>query len=154
MMYIADYTKWKSLLFVLPIFSDADNKLFERFRESILVANPRIVMNAIRWNHDQKAVKAKDHVRVANEWNHADFNWLGKHRNFGIEDYFKRPYDAMILLCDEMPNNAMKIVNQSQATLKIGFHEDLNHFDVVLKSDKNDLHTRLDLVKQYFMVRE
>lgn len=153
-MYIADYTKWKSLLFVLPIYNDLDNKHFERFREAILAANPKIVMNAIRWNHDKKSVKAKDHVRVANEWNHADFNWLGKHRNFGIEDYFKRPYDAMILLCDELPNQAMQIVNQSHATLKIGFDERLTKFDVVLKSDQNDLSTRLELVKRYFMKRE
>lgn len=154
MMYIADYTQWKSLLFVLPIYNELDNKHFERFRESILAANPKIVMNAIRWNDDKKAVKAKDHVRVANEWNHADFNWLGKHRNFGIEDYFKRPYDALILLCDDMPSTAMKIVNQSQATLKIGFDENLTNFDVILKSEQNNLQSRLALVKLYFMMRD
>jgi hypothetical protein len=92
-------------------------------------------------------------VRVANEWNHADFNWLGKHRNFGIEDYFKRPYDAMILLCDDMPNAAMKIVNQSQSTLKIGFDDQLTGFDVVLKSEQKDLMTRIEIVRKYFMMR-
>lgn len=153
MMYIADYTKWRSVLFVIPIYNDADNKKFMQFREEILAANPKIVMNAIRWNHDKKAVKAKEYQRVPNEWNHADFNWLGKHRNFGIEDYFKRPYDAMILLCDDMPAGAMKIVEQSQAILKIGFEEHLKNFDVVLKSEKNELQGRLDLVRQYFMVR-
>jgi hypothetical protein len=124
-----------------------------QFREDILAVNPKMVMNAIRWNHDKKAVKAKEYQRVANEWNYADFNWLGKHRNFGIEDYFKRPYDAMILLCDDMPANAMKIVKQSQATLKIGFDENLTEFDVVLKSENNDLQHRLDLVRRYFMLR-
>ena len=153
MMYIADYTQWRSLLFVLPIYNNLENKQFEQLRESILAANPKIVMNAIRWNDDKKASKSKDHVCVANEWNHADFNWLGKHRNFGIEDYFKRPYDAMILLCDDMPSAAMKIVNQSQATLKIGFDEQLTGFDVVLKSEQKELQSRIEMVRKYFMMR-
>lgn len=152
-MYIADYTKWKSVLFVIPIYNDVSNRKFMQFREEILAANPKMVMNAVRWNHDKRVVKSKDHVRVANEWNHADFNWLGKHRNFGIEDYFKRPYDAMILLCDDMPAVAMNIVSNSQATLKIGFDDNLTQFDVILKSESDDLEARLELVRKYFMLR-
>jgi hypothetical protein len=153
MMYIADYTKWKSVLFVIPIYNDADNRKFMQFREEILAVNPKIVMNAIRWNHDKKIVKIKEYQRVPNEWNHADFNWMGKHRNFGIEDYFKRPYDAMILLCDDMPDKALNIVVNAQATLKIGFDDKLKQFDVVLKSENNSLDGRLDLVRKYFMLR-
>ena len=153
MMYIADYTKWKSVLFVIPIYNDADNRKFMQFREEILAVNPKIVMNAIRWNHDKKIVKIKEYQRVPNEWNHADFNWMGKHRNFGIEDYFKRPYDAMILLCDDMPDKALNIVVNAQATLKIGFDDKLKQFDVVLKSENSSLDGRLDLVRKYFMLR-
>jgi hypothetical protein len=152
-MYIADYTKWKSVLFVIPIYNDVDNRKFMQFREEILAVNPKIVMNAIRWNHDKKIVKIKEYQRVPNEWNHADFNWLGNHRNFGIEDYFKRPYDAMILLCDDMPDKALNIVVNAQATLKIGFDDKLKQFDVVLKSENNSLDGRLDLVRKYFMLR-
>jgi hypothetical protein len=150
-MYIDDYTQWKSVLFVTPIYTDSDNVRLNKFRELLLKANHKMVINAVRWNNDKQAAKSKSHVRVVNEWNHADFNWLGKNRNRGIEDYFKRPYAAMILFTDEMPIAALKIVQNAHAKLKIGFSEDLDNFEVILKSENEGLEVKLGLVERYFL---
>jgi len=149
-MRIADYKQWKSLLFIIPNFNDQDNKRFDLFREQILKHNPKVVMNAVRWNPDKKAAKAKDYVRAANEWNPTDFNWLGKHSNQGIQDYFNRPYDAMIVFSKDLFPKAMKIVQQSRSNLRIAFEEDYSDFDVILKAEENNLAKQFELIERYF----
>jgi hypothetical protein len=52
-----------------------------------------------------------------------------------------------------MPDKALNIVVNAQATLKIGFDDKLKQFDVVLKSENSSLDGRLDLVRKYFMLR-
>lgn len=152
MMYIDDYTQWKSVLFITPIYTEIDDSRLNKFRESLLKGNPKMVINAVRWNNDKKAAKSKTHQRVVNEWNHDDFNWMGKNRNLGIEDYFKRPYDVMILFADDLPQKALKIVQNAAAKLKIGFSEDLQNFSVILKGEKEILQAQLALLEQYFIL--
>ena len=60
MMYIHDCKNWKSMLFVINILDQSEEKYFEQFREAFLKFNPKMVMNAVRWNPEKKLTKAKD----------------------------------------------------------------------------------------------
>ncbi len=154
MMYIHDCTQWKSILFVINILEKDEEKLFEQFREEFLQFNPRMVMNAVRWNPEKKMTRVKEYQRSPNEWNPTDFNWLGKHKNLGIEDYFKRNYDAMFVFAEDFDAKCIPFLKGSNARIKVGFDEQLNNFEVLLKPVQQDFKGKVDVVRNYFMHRD
>lgn len=153
MMYIQDCATWKSMLFVINLLDNSEEKYFEQFREDFLKFNPKMVMNAVRWNPEKKLTKAKEYQRKPNEWNPTDFNWFGKHKNVGIEDYFKRNYDAMFVFADGFEIKCIPIIKGSKAQIKVGFSEEFDNFEVILKPIQPDLRGKIDVVKNYFLKR-
>lgn len=152
-MYIHDCTKWKSMLFVINILDASEEKYFEQFREAFLKFNPKMVMNAVRWNPEKKLTKAKEYQRKPNEWNPTDFNWFGTHKNLGLADYFNRNYDAMFVFAEDLDQKCLPILKASNAGLKIGFSDELDNFEVVLKPAQPDFRGKIEIVKQYFLER-
>ena len=153
MMYIHDCTKWKSILFVINILDNSEEKYFEQFREEFLRYNPKMVMNAVRWNPEKKITKSKEYQRKPNEWNPTDFNWFGTHKNLGIQDFFNRNYDALFIFAEDFEPKCIPILKESRATIKVGFSDALDNFEVILKPVQPDFRGKIELVKQYFLVR-
>lgn len=153
MMYIHDCANWKSILFVINILDKAEEKFFESFRDDFLKFNPKMVMNAVRWNPERKLTKAKEYQRKPNEWNPTDFNWYGKHKNLGIEDYFNRNYDALFVFAEDFDARCLPIIKSSKARIKVGYSEQLDNFEVILKPVQPDFRGKVEVVRQYFMLR-
>jgi len=153
MMYIHDCTKWKSMLFVINILDKSEEKYFEQFREAFLKFNPKMVMNAVRWNPEKKLTKSKEYQRKPNEWNPTDFNWFGTHKNLGIEDFFNRNYDALFVFAEDLDSKCLPLLKEAKAQLKVGFSDDLDTFEVLLKPAQPDFRGKIEIVKQYFLER-
>lgn len=141
------------MLFVINIHDASEEKYFEQFREAFLKFNPKMVMNAVRWNPEKKLTKAKEYQRKPNEWNLTDFNWFGTHKNLGIADYFNRNYDAMLVFAEDLDQKCLPILKASKAGLKIGFSDELDNFEVVLKPAQPDFRGKIEIVKQFFLER-
>jgi hypothetical protein len=153
-MYIEHKGIWKSILFVIPVFTERERKQFLDFQTNLLELNPKMRTKALIWNPDKIETKKKTYERAMNEWNPTDFNWLGKMKNEEIRQILHQDYDTILILSNDFEERCVKQFPVRESTLKIGFTSDLSFLDVTLHTKESSLQAKLDLIKAYFLKRK
>lgn len=147
------FTEIERLLLVVPPLNDADYLNVKKFAIELENANQQINIEFVIWNGDKKITQKKQYTRKQDELIDKDFTFFGKIKNTLIQKKLYAKSDALIVLEENLPNKVIKLLNTSNAELKIAFGNSRVKTNILFTVSSQQLTDKLDVLQNYLVQR-